>query len=142
MRSDKRGFSLVELLIVMAVLGVITGTALLRTNFTGGDDDQEFQRILAYLRRQHARSLRTSEQFTVQFDTEEDRMITRNTEDEVVDSLPVESWSVEGTNEITVSAWYGRPGRLSIKNQSGRERLIGRDWIIGFVPERETTDSP
>jgi prepilin-type N-terminal cleavage/methylation domain-containing protein len=134
------GFSLVELLIVMAVLGVVTGTALLRTNFTGGEGKREFERIVAFLRRQHARSLRSSEKLTVHFRTEEERILTRNDEGEIVDRLPVKTWSAQETSQITVSAWYGKQGRLTFRNESGEEKHLDPDWILGFVPEAGVDD--
>lgn len=138
--NGRRAFTLVELLIVMAVIGVVTGTVLLRTNFTGGGEDQEFRQIVTFLRRQHARTLRSSKTLTVRFNRDERRILVVDDNDDVIDRLPVDRWSLENTREVSVSPWSAQPGRLTFVNEAGREKNVARDWILGFEADVEPRD--
>lgn len=138
--KSRRGFTLVELLIVMAVIGVVTGTVLIRTNFTEGGEDEEFRQIVTFLRRQHARTLRSSKALTVRFNPGERRILVVDDNDEVLDRFPLDRWSLENTRELSVSPWSAQSGRLTFVNESGREKNVARDWILGFETNVEPRD--
>jgi prepilin-type N-terminal cleavage/methylation domain-containing protein len=134
-RSANRGFTLIELLVVIAILGIVSGTVLIRANPFESAGRQEFRQVRSFLRTQHAKTLRTGETVTLEFQPSENRILVLDQNDEPTDHLILDNWSLEGTDgsyRIDLTPYRTGDEEIVFRHVTDRVNTMQRDWITGF----------
>jgi prepilin-type N-terminal cleavage/methylation domain-containing protein len=129
------GFTLIELLVAITILGVVTGTTLIRYDFFGTGASQSFRQITSFLRLQHARTLQSSSTLKLQINADEGRIkVVR--ENSTIDRLILDRWELvdpSGQISIRLSPWSYERKRITFQNPQGEQRVLRTDWSLGFV---------
>lgn len=134
-RPAHRGFTLIELLVVIAILGIVSGTVLIRANPFESDGRQEFRQVRSFLRKQHAKTLRTGETVRLEFQPSENRILVLDQNNEPTERLVLDNWSLEGTDgsyRIDLNPYRTGSEEVRFRHVSDREKRMQRDWITGF----------
>jgi prepilin-type N-terminal cleavage/methylation domain-containing protein len=136
-RKDS-GFTLIELLVAITILGVVTGTTLIRYDFFSTGSSQAFRQIVSFLRLQHARTLQSSSIVTLRINANENRIDVIQNE-ETIDRLLLDRWTIiepSGRFSIRLSPWSYERQRLTLQNSQDQERVLRTDWSLGFVEQQ------
>lgn len=134
-RRSRLGFTLVELLVVIAILSIVSGTVLIRTNPFESEGRQELRQIRSFLRKHHARTLRTGNTITITFNANDNEIRVRDDENETSEVLSLNNWTlqnVDGSLQLKLNPYRTGNEEVVFQHASGRETQLRRDWITGF----------
>lgn len=105
-RPDRRGFSLIELLVVLVILGVVAGLSVPRLNLSGYRVDAIAQQVRAVFQTSQRTSLTRQYDVMVSIDTVrgELRIVEDANNNGIVDTGELRTWRPTGQNEGNVFA--------------------------------------
>lgn len=135
--NSNRGFTLVELMIALTIIGILTTTTLVRLDFFGTEHNQELEHLVTTIRTQHAASLRQTTSYVVDFSSDENTVTIRSDGGTLRKRVSLSRWSITeaGTRRYVLTPWYVRGQPVELRS-GDRETTLYPDDVIGVRREQ------
>lgn len=132
---SESGFTLLEMMVVIALIGVFFGLVSVRLDIFGRERSREMRRFKAYLRVQHARALTDGRTFRMTFRPSQNR-VERSGDS---NGFRFQHWTIQGDEPLEFrfapNGVFGE-GPVTL-HHNNRERRFTVDRLEGLVEEYE-----
>ncbi|MFB6344171.1 MAG: prepilin-type N-terminal cleavage/methylation domain-containing protein [bacterium] len=133
---DDGGFTLIEMMVVIAIIGIVASSTAIRMDAFGTDTTSELDRVLTFVRTHHALSLRTSRVVLIHYDNSSQTLSARNKAGKTIRSMTLSRWSIETNSDplLRLTPWTVRGTRIKLETE-GQEASFVPDKSLALVRE-------
>lgn len=134
--SDRGGFTLLEMLAVIAVLAALFSVVMAHFDLTGHQTAHQLERFRTTIRSLHIRSLRSGRTLSLTVEPTPSITIQVNATDGRDRSFTLSNWRLKNPSEpfrihVSPSGVQGPP-ELDFRSVSGRRKLLQRYRLEGY----------